>query len=1400
MKRPMRKDRRETERTLLLIALLSCARAVTGNTPELTRVCEFVLPSGRPHQMFITDKRAYVANGTGVVCVDLETFSIAGRFLTSGSARDGAYSQVQLIERADDLAVFAGISVENEEDHPNVRIIALIDFSDPAKPSSLGKHYVEQGPVKTIVGLGRKVLFCTAQHVGMLDFSNPGNVKEVCLLKGRDLSKITAVAGLLLTLEGENIRLWDISRPAEVRELSELSASDVTDLKIQVRERKLILYLVTNGALKLVDITSPQNPIDLGVTDLPPSRGAARVNVKYPDNPAVTGEFVSAVPRRLDFAAAGNHAYVLSSDGLYDFEVADTSNPKQQGFLPLQGNVLTVGAAIKNGVCYIACNADTGFYEGRVYKIKFESGKQRLLKTADAFDHITGIYAGPKHVYVVSGADVTILDDDLSTLGTFSVRGEIMDLAEKDNLLYLSSCPVVLHILDISDPAKILPIGTYVDPQTTCSRARNLQLKNNRIYQAEGSGRVLEINVSKPSQPELVREYDVKVADRNVQIIGIQLDGSRMYVLGELPRQGSIVSAFDMQEAGLDLLSWYPLANARAFQFDGERVFVAEGDNGVKALQWQNDTFLPLGKYEAPGALFEQVLVQGDNVYAVNAESVLLLNRQDGKYPRKPSRITANPAAFTVSPKGRKCQLLKKDKTPIRPEEVADAYGREFTILADGLDVCSGEYAELIGNQHCRRPVFQDLSDAAGWPNIKVVADTVAIDPRLGRFKFAEGDENPVRLVGGCDLPQGFVNGILIDGNVAYVANGESGVAGICSIDISDPHNPRVLHRCNGGDVSLRVVKEGKYLYSASIYRITVVDVSDPCKLKPTFCPPTPGHAMDMVILNKYAYVCTDAGLQIYTLEDPINPVNTAKQYVPNKNILTSCIHLENNRLYLAYDEEESKTGVLDILDLTDPGSPKSIGKYRTDMTIRKITVNNSIAYLYGRNYEGFEIVDVSDPADCKRLSRNRVCIPVEDYDPTSGGSGEYRFCDSGGVMCVSGGRLYITGWVMAILDISDPQKVKILGYAKGRGGEVHDVKVIGNLAYVADYGYGLTIFDVSDPANPRDIGGCETAGWGGRIVVEGDYAYTDCIGGSQNGLRIINIADKRNPFLASSIRREFRGGTGTCVDNDLLYFCGRGFLVCDIKSPPQVNILGQCKGGGTHKITIKNGFAYHPQRHGKGFGIIDVRDPRGPVFKRLFELEDKRFFCVSASGNYAYFGVGDQASTEDNGFEGKGGVHIFDISNPEEPILKGKWERNFATVRIASRENYIFAFEGGREGYMYVLDAKDPENPISISKCLVSSQRAPLGDIAIAGDYLFQASYWDGVVDVIDIHDVKNPRLIDKFKSGRPYYHLGGIDVLNGYGYITTPYSLEIIDVPTSSEVPQGSIVFRGFYIPLPK
>ena len=293
--------------------------------------------------------------------------------------------------------------------------------------------------------------------------------------------------------------------------------------------------------------------------------------------------------------------------------------------------------------------------------------------------------------------------------------------------------------------------------------------------------------------------------------------------------------------------------------------------------------------------------------------------------------------------------LRKQDGSPISPGETPQLYGTPdgMIIYDNGIDVTSWEYAARKGYTRPLRPIYQDLSDAVGWPNIHVTPGNVAIDPTLGRFMFAEGDSDPVEQVSatwtGFGVPgSGFID---VQGNYAYVPPGEGDFT---VIDISNKATPQVVGHY---PVNFSHISEvyGSYVYfNDNRYSdgLSVLDVTNPNNPNLVGTAVWPHSPVDMEIRGGYAYVTTafEPGFHVLNLSNPLAPVEVGSANVGDP-AGASRIYLSGDHAYVGLrtaggllqtypvDGRGPKEGGFAIIDIANPDNPINLGSYVGDLT-----------------------------------------------------------------------------------------------------------------------------------------------------------------------------------------------------------------------------------------------------------------------------------------------------------------------------------------------------------------------------------------------------------------------------------------------------------------------------------
>jgi hypothetical protein len=91
-------------------------------------------------------------------------------------------------------------------------------------------------------------------------------------------------------------------------------------------------------------------------------------------------------------------------------------------------------------------------------------------------------------------------------------------------------------------------------------------------------------------------------------------------------------------------------------------------------------------------------------------------------------------------------------------------------------------------------------------------------------------------------------------------------------------------------------------------------------------------------------------------------------------------------------------------------------------------------------------------------------------------------------------------------------------------------VAVSGSTAYVADGRGGLRVVDVSDPANPTEVGAYDTPGRAGGVAVSGSTAY---VADGDGGLRVVDVSDPANPTEVGAYYTPGRAGGVAVASSD---------------------------------------------------------------------------------------------------------------------------------------------------------------------------------------------------------------------------------------------------------------------------
>lgn len=348
-----------------------------------------------------------------------------------------------------------------------------------------------------------------------------------------------------------------------------------------------------------------------------------------------------------------------------------------------------------------------------------------------------------------------------------------------------------------------------------------------------------------------------------------------------------------------------------------------------------------------------------------------------------------------------------------------------------------------------------------------------------------------------------------------------------------------------------------------------------------------------------------------------------------------------------------------------------------------------------GGREEGLHLYDVSDPTRARLLGAFR---------------GE--FLD----VLLSGARAYLPAGApgLVVLDIANPRlptKVSQIdpgdhvrtgpqaGVRIGRqGGALHsgvvDLRVEGNLVYVAALEAGLLVWDLTDPLAPKQIGQFQTPGYAEAVEIdrEGTIAYV-----SNNVITPFTLwaIDVRDPSKPASLG-EFEGGETISggisqlrAADDRLYYLtyNTGYVMSwtlgvvrfggpvESGAPPAPRLVGELSHHGfPWDLEIENGTAYVADAEGVSV-LTFAADGTPEERSRLVGTSPVKQIAVENGHAFLF---------------GDSGMHVVDVTRPAAPVSVAQLDLNARSPYRIQEGVAYFEVGTGRGD----LDLSNPADP----------------------------------------------------------------------------------------------------------
>ncbi|MFX1282550.1 MAG: Ig-like domain-containing protein [Promethearchaeota archaeon] len=602
-------------------------------------------------------------------------------------------------------------------------------------------------------------------------------------------------------------------------------------------------------------------------------------------------------------------------------------------------------------------------------------------------------------------------------------------------------------------------------------------------------------------------------------------------------------------------------------------------------------------------------------------------------------------------------------------------------------------------------------------------------------------------LIAQYNLP-GDTNGVAIDGNYAYIADGNQGLQ---ILNITDPSTPVLTWTCNTSGFAQNVAVSGHHAFIADGDQgLQIVDIVASPTIISTY--DTPGTAYDVFVDGNIVFVTgyDGGGIQIINITDAANP-SLISAYNTAGN--SGGIEVAGDYAYLV------KLNVgLQIINIANPRNPILAGTCSTS-SARDVAVAGDYAFI--ADDDKLQVADISNPSN-----------------PILVGS-----CDIGTAWAVEikGNYAYTTiaSSGMSVVEISDPVNPIVVDMYSDVWTPVTDLAIEGNCAYITDTDLGLQIVKISDPVPPSFIGtDGGTSGLFKSIVVDGDYAYV--CSDSSTSIKVLNIENPVNPIVIGSCDTSSSPMKLTKHGNHLLAASRQeGLQIIDISDPTNPILRSSCLTANiAQDVVVSGNYAYLADYEG-GLQVINITDLNNPVLVGSYTDIDYAF-SLDIAGNYAYV-VDDIV-----------GIRVVNITDPTNPELIGSLLTSSAIrdIRVVGDYAYVADWYTG----LQVFRVQDPAN----DPVYIGSYNTPDGaqQVTVDGDYAYIGNYDSGMF-IINITNPYSPTLVEAYDT--PGYAFE-IAIDGDFAFIADQNNMQIIEVKKNKHrqyLPTGTCQSTTIYSP---
>ncbi len=503
-----------------------------------------------------------------------------------------------------------------------------------------------------------------------------------------------------------------------------------------------------------------------------------------------------------------------------------------------------------------------------------------------------------------------------------------------------------------------------------------------------------------------------------------------------------------------------------------------------------------------------------------------------------------------------------------------------------------------------------------------------------------------IRLVG-----SGFE--ILVDGSVAYL----SGSRGMSIFDITTVTSPVQIGFYPTDDPAYAVSIQGTTAYiSAFEDGLHVVDVTDQTAPSRLGHLPIAGYQEYVTSVPGYAFLADGAD----TTTDWTGHFRVIDVSTPSAPFEVTSLGgygwLEAITMWGDYAIVSMADDGLHIIDVSTPAAPTDVGD--VELPGVQMYAATTATHALTADWAGaVHLIDL-DP----------VNAPTEVAEgELPGGSTGLAFLDDDTLVVAGIGRL-------RVYDVSNPAASSVTASIDvSANSDVNDIEIVGDLAILASLNEQITVIDLSDPANPAEIGSVPV--WGTRrIVVSGNYVYV----AANDRFEVVDITTPSTPTIHGTGYDMTARDVGIIGDTAFVASRISGLQCLDISSPDAPTLIGSLINDldafsiGTWGDQVGVGGRLISTLEG-AWMIADVKTPTSP--NPLATGSAPRLLYSMVTADDLLFQVAH------------GPLEVLDVKNARMPIRVASTDEVARGVGEPDAASGLIAVSYGRAGGFHLVD-----------------------------------------------------------------------------------------------------------------